>query len=72
MMFFFNTGNAKYEKIFYDFDIKDINNENYDLASLKDKAILLVYVASNCGFTSQYEELQELYLKYIDTITYLL
>ena len=66
MMFFFNTGNAKYEKIFYDFDIKDINNENYDLASLKDKAILLVNVASNCGFTSQYEELQELYLKYID------
>ena len=66
MMLFFNTGNAKYEKIFYDFDIKDINNENYDLANLKNKTILLVNVASNCGFTNQYAELQELYLKYID------
>jgi glutathione peroxidase len=64
MISFLNTGNAKYEKKFYDFSIKDINDEILDLTSLKDKTILLVNVASNCGFTQQYSELQELYLKY--------
>ena len=64
MISFLNTGNAKYEKKFYDFSIKDINDETLDLTSLKDKTILLVNVASNCGFTQQYSELQELYLKY--------
>ena len=64
MISFLNTGNAKYEKRFYDFSIKDINDEIFDLTSLKDKTVLLVNVASNCGFTQQYSELQELYLKY--------
>ena len=64
MISFLNTGNAKYEKRFYDFSIKDINDEIFDLTSLKDKTVLLVNVASNCGFTQQYFELQELYLKY--------
>jgi glutathione peroxidase len=61
---FFNTSNAKYDKIFFDFDIKDINEENFALKNLKDKTVLLVNVASNCGFTKQYSELQELYDKY--------
>ena len=64
MISFFNTGNANYDKIFFDFDIKDINEENFALKNLKDKAVLLVNVASNCGFTKQYSELQELYEKY--------
>ena len=64
MISFFNTGNAKYDKIFFDFDIKDINEENFALKNLKDKTVLLVNVASNCGFTKQYAELQELYEKY--------
>ena len=64
MISFFNTGNAKYDKIFFDFDIKDINEENFALKNLKDKTVLLVNVASNCGFTKQYTELQELYDKY--------
>jgi glutathione peroxidase len=64
MISFFNTGNAKYDKIFFDFDIKDINKENFALKNLKDKTVLLVNVASNCGFTKQYSELQELYDKY--------
>ena len=64
MISFFNTGNANYDKIFFDFDIKDINEENFALKNLKDKAVLLVNVASNCGFTKQYSELQELYDKY--------
>ena len=64
MISFFNTGNAKYDKVFFDFDIKDINEENFALKNLKDKTVLLVNVASNCGFTKQYSELQELYDKY--------
>ena len=64
MISFFNTGNAKYDKIFFDFDIKDINEETFALDNLKNKTVLLVNVASNCGFTKQYSELQELYDKY--------
>ena len=64
MISFFNTGNAKYDKTFFDFDIKDINEETFALDKLKNKTVLLVNVASNCGFTKQYTELQELYDKY--------
>jgi len=64
MISFFNTGNAKYDKIFFDFEIKDINEETFVLEKLKNKTVLLVNVASNCGFTKQYTELQELYDKY--------
>jgi len=66
MISFLNIGNAKYEKKFFDFNINDINDENLDLNSLKGKTILLVNVASNCGFTQQYAELQKLYLRYND------
>jgi glutathione peroxidase len=64
MISFFNTGNAKYDKIFFDFNIKDINEETFALEKFKNKTVLLVNVASNCGFTKQYAELQELYEKY--------
>ena len=66
MISFFNIGNAKYEKKFFDLNINDINDENLDLTSLKGKTVLLVNVASNCGFTQQYAELQKLYLRYND------
>ena len=64
MISFLNTGNAKYDKKFFDFNIKDINDEKLNLSIFKNKTILLVNVASNCGFTNQYTELQELYEKY--------
>jgi len=64
MISIFNTGNAKYDKIFFDFNIKDINEETFALEKFKNKTVLLVNVASNCGFTKQYTELQELYEKY--------
>ena len=64
MISFFNTANAKYDKIFFDFEIKDINEKIFPLENLKNKTVLLVNVASNCGFTKQYSELQELYDKY--------
>ena len=64
MFSFFNTGNSKDKKVFFDFDIKDINEEILDLSKYKNKTILLVNVASNCGFTKQYSDLQNLYEKY--------
>jgi glutathione peroxidase len=64
MISFFNTGNANYDKIFFDFNIKDINEETFALDKLRNKTVLLVNVASNCGFTKQYADLQELYEKY--------
>ena len=66
MISFFNSGNAKYDKIFFDFEINDINEKTFALEQFKNKTILLVNVASNCGFTKQYSELQELYDEYND------
>ena len=61
MFSFFNIGHAKYDQIFFDFKIKNISDETLDLSTFKNKTILLVNVASNCGFTKQYSDLQELY-----------
>lgn len=51
-------------KSFYDFTVKTIDGEDFNLSSLKGKKILVVNVASKCGFTPQYKQLEELYKKY--------
>ena len=66
MFSFLSKSNAYYEKLFYDFSIKSINGENLDFSTFKNKTILMVNVASNCGFTKQYSDLQQLYDKYKD------
>ncbi|WP_405604684.1 glutathione peroxidase [Polaribacter sp. Asnod1-A03] len=48
----------------YNIAIKDIKGNLIDLNSYKGKKILFVNVASECGFTGQYKELQELYNNY--------
>ena len=61
MVFFKNTALSNYEKKFYDFSIEGINGETIDLNDYRNKVILLVNTASYCGFTKQYDQLQELW-----------
>ncbi len=56
--------NANYKKIFFDFSISGIEENKINLSTYRNKTILLVNVASNCGFTKQYTDLQNLYEKY--------
>ena len=53
-------------KSIYDFSVKDIDHEEISLEKFKGKTLLIVNVASRCGFTSQYTGLQSLYEKYKD------
>ncbi|EEK95149.1 Glutathione peroxidase bsaA [Bacillus thuringiensis serovar thuringiensis str. T01001] len=50
----------------YDFSAKTITGEEKSLKDYKGKALLIVNVASKCGFTPQYKGLQEVYDKYKD------
>ena len=61
MFFFKTTATANYEKKFYDFSIESITGEQINLKDYKNKVILVVNTASYCGFTKQYDELQELW-----------
>ena len=51
-------------KKLYDIEIESITGETISLNKYKGKTILLVNVASNCGFTKQYDDLQKLWEKY--------
>ena len=54
------------EDSIYDIKLKDIDGKDTTLAAYKGKAILIVNVASKCGFTKQYAGLQALHEKYKD------
>ena len=49
----------------YGISIKKIDGNRVDFSEYEGKALLIVNVASRCGFTPQYKELQVLYEKYI-------
>lgn len=63
-----NSNNNKMQAThtLHDFVVKDIDGKDFDLASLKGKKVLVVNVASKCGLTPQYKDLQALYDKYKD------
>ena len=64
MFSFFEKADAKYKKLFFDLSINSINKEVINLKEFKGKTVLLVNVASKCGFTKQYSGLQTLFENY--------
>jgi glutathione peroxidase len=56
---------------FYDFKMNDIDGNPVDFSQFKGQKLLIVNVASECGYTPQYAELQELYEKYKDEVVVL-
>ena len=66
MFFFKSSSHADYEKIFFDFKINSISGDIIDLNDFKGKPVLVVNTASYCGFTKQYNDMQELWERYKD------
>jgi len=60
------TGMAAPAKSIYDFTLKSIDGQPVSLKSYHGKAVMIVNVASKCGFTPQYAGLESLYKKYKD------
>jgi len=66
MLSFFNKTNANYEQLAHEFNFKGIDGGEINLQNYKEKVIVVVNVASRCGFTPQYEDLQSLWTNYKD------
>ncbi|NHE58686.1 glutathione peroxidase [Cyclobacterium plantarum] len=66
-----NLNNMNVQENFYDFTMNDIDGNPVDFSAYKGKKLLIVNVASKCGYTPQYAELQELYEAYKDQMTIL-
>ena len=60
----FNKVSANYSKLAYDFEFKNIKGGTINLNNYKNKVIVVVNVASRCGYTPQYEDLQKLWVDY--------
>ena len=66
MFSFFNKSYADNNKSFFDFKINSIDGNEINFSEYKGKTFLIVNVASQCGFTKQYDDLQNLYELYKD------
>lgn len=69
-LFSINLAKAQYNKkmSIYDININALDGTTVDLKTFQGKYILFVNVASECGFTNQYEGLQKLYDTYKDDL----
>ena len=64
MFSFFTKASANYSSLAYDFSFNSIDGSKIKLVDYKDKVIVVVNVASRCGYTPQYEDLQDLWSNY--------
>ena len=64
MFSFFNKVVAENSGVAYDYSFNGIEGGQINLSDYKDKVIVVVNVASRCGYTPQYEDLQTLYNDY--------
>ena len=64
MSFFSASVTANYDKLAYEFNFSDLDGTQLNLAEYKDKVIVVVNVASQCGFTTQYEDMQKVWEEY--------
>ena len=55
---------ANYSKLVYDFEFNSIDGNKIKLSNFKNKVLVIVNVASRCGYTPQYEDLQILWSNY--------
>ena len=62
----FSKVSANYTKLAYDFEFNDIEGNIIKLSDYENKIIVVVNVASRCGFTNQYNGLQKLWVDYKD------
>ena len=66
-----SANTMKTTKTLYDFKMKSINGELIDFSKYKGKKVLIVNTASECGYTPQYKDLEELNKKYGDKVVIL-
>jgi len=64
MFSIFSKANAQYDQLATNFEFNGIDGDLIDISEYKNKVIVVVNVASRCGFTNQYEDLQELWTNY--------
>ena len=64
MSLFSTSTTANYDKLVYEFSFNDLDGSKLKLSDYKDKVIVIVNVASKCGFTNQYEDMQKTWEKY--------
>lgn len=65
-IFFGGESLAQSSLKFYDFEVIDIDGNTFLFSQLRDKKVMVVNVASKCGYTKQYTQLQEVYDSYKD------
>ena len=56
MFSFFSKGSAQYDQLATDFSFDRVDGKTINLLDHKGKVIIVVNVASRCGFTNQYED----------------
>ena len=64
MIGFFTNASASYSNLVYEYTFREIDGNKINLDQYRNKVIVVVNVASRCGYTPQYEGLQNLWMNY--------